>query len=101
MLKKIVGVIVGVSVAVLLGCPPTPPNPPPTITCGFSDAGVCSGTCPEGQTCSSPSPTICACVNPDAGSCGFNSAKVCGGPCPSGQSCQSPKPTVCACMPQG
>ena len=102
MLKKIVGFATGLAVCGLLGCPPGP-VPPPTITCGFNDAGTCGGTCPADQSCQSPSPTVCACVSSEGGSpfCGFNAAKVCGGPCPQGQACQSPKPTVCACLPQG
>lgn len=101
-MKKTFAVVVAALVCLVLGCPPSP-NPPPTITCGFNDAGMCGGTCPGTQTCQSPSPTVCACADPDAGSpfCGFDKNKVCGGPCPSGQSCQSPKPTVCACLPQG
>jgi len=101
MLKRIVGVIVGISVAVLLGCPPNPVTPP-AITCGPNDAGQCSGTCPANQTCAQTSPTICACTG-DAGSpfCAFNSAHVCGGPCPEGQSCQQKGATICACYPSG
>lgn len=87
-----------VLMALALGCPPTPA--PPAVTCGFGDTNVCGGTCPAGQQCSSPSPTVCACVA-DAGSpfCAFDKAHVCGGPCPAGQSCQARGATVCACFP--
>ncbi len=87
--------------AILLaaGCPPTPPGPPSTITCGFNDAGMCAGTCPEGQECDPVGTTGCAC-KPDAGVfCAFDKAHVCGGPCPANQSCQQKGATVCACFP--
>ena len=91
-----------VLVALALGCPPSMPPAPP-VTCGFNNANVCGGTCPTGQQCSSPSPTVCACVEADAGSpfCGFDKAHVCGGPCPANQSCQARGATVCACFPGG
>src|SRR5271155_2390809 len=83
--------------ALWLGCPPSA-APPSAITCGFNDAGTCGGTCPSGELCSSPSPTVCACA-PDAGAfCAFDKAHVCGGPCPVGQSCQARGTTVCACF---
>jgi hypothetical protein len=102
--RRIVGQIVGVLAggivcASWLGCPPTPVSPP--VTCGFNATGVCGGTCPADQQCSSPSPTVCACTAAEGGSpfCGFNAAHVCGGPCPPGQTCTAHGPTVCACFP--
>jgi hypothetical protein len=95
-------VVVVALCATWLGCPPTPPAPPPTVTCAFNAAKVCGGTCPAGQQCSSPSPTVCACVAADGGTfCAFNAAKVCGGPCPPGQTCTTKGATVCACFPAG
>ena len=97
-MRKIVAVIALCGLG--LGCPTGPVQPTP-VTCGFDKAGVCGGTCPANQQCSSPSPTVCACVAADGGSpfCGFNAAHVCGGPCPPGQACTAHGPTVCACFP--